>query len=165
MVIHTRKIVMRYGLLERDNEIKLGDEYFYGHSNIWKPVTKDLVGFKYDSACSPIRRLIDRPKPVEVFIVPFGTWTGCAGEVFMDGDDKKIRLHNVFYGAKPLVIDFPIRKKRGDNIVLEDEDLIQSGDQFSYTCGFLLCESTIGMTVKEAKNEFSSPVYFVRPTS
>lgn len=155
---------MRYGLLENGDIVESEDE-FYCSDLGWAKVSKYVVGVAIVPAHLPIRRLINKPKPVEVFTVPCGTWTGCTGEVFMDGDDKKIRLHNVFYGAKPLVIDFPIRKKHGNNIVLEDEDLIQSGDQFSYTYGFLLCESTIGMTVKEAKNEFSSPVYFVRPIS
>jgi hypothetical protein len=157
---------MKYGLLEYGYIIQSEDE-FYSESG-WEKVDKSIVGFIYDAACLPMRRLIERSnwlKPIEVFTVPFGTWAGCTGEVFMDGTSKKVRLNNVFYGAKPLVIDFPVRKMRGNNIVLEEDDVIQSGDQFSYTGGFMDCESTVGMKVKDARNEFSSPVTFVRPIS
>ncbi len=157
---------MRYGLLENGDEIEAGDEYFWGHSGVWKPMTQDLVGLKYDSICSPMRRLLNKPKPVEEFVVPFGIWSGCTGEVFMDGTSKKIRLHNVFYGAKPLVIDFP-RRERYDNkhIVLEYGDIIQDGDLFTSGSGSMACQATVGMTVEKAYRRFNSIVHFLRPVA
>jgi hypothetical protein len=156
---------MKYGLLENGDIVESEDE-FYCSDFGWAKVSKYLVGVAIVPAHLPIRRLIDRPKPVEVFNVPFGTWAGCTGEVFMDGTSKKVRLHNVFYGAKPLVIDFP-RRERYDNkhIVLEDDDIIQDGDLFRCASEILTCQSTIGMTVERAYERFNSIIRFLRPVA
>lgn len=150
---------MRYELVE--NNFQHGDEIYSANMNKWLPI--DVDAYKYRVCLWPVRRLINEQKSAEVFSVPFGTWAGCTGDVFMDGTSKKVRLHNVFYGAKPLVIDFPARKMHGNNIVLEDDDVLQNGDEFSYTGGFIECISTVGMKVKDARKEFSpDDVYFIR---
>jgi hypothetical protein len=161
---------MKYALLENGDIVESEDE-FYCSDFGWAKVSKYVVGVAIVPAHLPIRRLIDKPnrlKPIESFTVPCGTWSGCTGEVFMDGDDKKVRLHNVFVGGKQLVIDFP-RRERYDNkhIVLEDDDIIQDGDLFlsGPASGILACQSTIGMTVERAYERFNSIVRFVRPVA
>lgn len=158
---------MRYGLLEHGDEIKAGDEFFWGHSNIWKKVDNYIVGMRWDNSSAPMRRLIDQPKPVETFTIPCGPWIGCTGTVFMDGKHKKIRLQNVFVGGEQHVIDFPHRQ-RYDNkhFILEDDEIIIEGDKFvSYFNDINDCQITLGMTVQGAKKKHTAIKLLVRPIS
>jgi len=153
---------MRYGLIESGEILKKGDEIYSPSLNQWFPI--DSEAYRYHPCLFPVRRLLDQPKPVETFTIPCGPWIGCTGTVFMDGEDKKVRLENVFVGGKPLVIDFPRYERYDeDHRVMEDNEIIEINDYFCLGCnGPYPCNSSIGMRVREAKDKFAGTVFIRR---
>ena len=153
---------MRYGLLEDGDTISENDEIFTFSG--WGTINATVVGVPYRSKYLPIRRLIDQPKPVELFTIPYGPWIGCTGTIFMNGENKKVLLQNVFVGGERLVIDFPHRKLYDNkHVVLEDDEVISEGDKFvSFFDDLAECQITVGMTVKSATKRYTTIKLVVR---
>lgn len=161
---------MIYRLLEIGEVIEKTDQVYeiltLG-SGKWSNVLPHTVGHQCHAHSYPIRRLINQPKPVELFTIPCGPWVGCTGSVFMDGDQKKVRLQNVFVGGERHVIDFP-RRERYDNkhFVLGDDEIIVQGDKFvSHFNDVNECQMSIGMTVKAAIKKHTAIKLILRPVS
>lgn len=156
---------MRYGLLDDTDKIQKGDEIYSATLNQW--IVIDTDAYRDHKSLCPVRRLLNKPDPVEVFTIPCGPWVGCTGSVFMDGDQKKVRLHNVFVGAEQHVIDFP-RRQRYDNkhFILEKDDIIMRGDKFVSSLDNVNdCDESIGMTVKAAVKRYAAINLVLRPVS
>jgi hypothetical protein len=157
---------MRYGLLEVGDKIKRGDEFYIVDTNVWDDVSIYTHGLPYKRQYLPIRRPLDSVEPLETVTVPCGTWEGCTGDVFMDGESKKVRLHNVFYGGKRVVINYPLfRMYDGKNRIVGDNEIIRKGDQFiNHLYQPVSCEATIGYSAGDAKTMWREVIrFFIRP--